>query len=321
MIIGIDVGYGYTKAYTKIGHLEQRIVFPSHVSELIEESDFAKFDCININGQRYLAGETVIKAGYDPVYTVTSDFVGSDYYMVLLAEAISSFKPSPEEDFTVVIGLPPGTYSKENIERINYALKTKVPVVVKDSIEYAINIKKLFCVPQGVGGYIAASYDYPEIKGKKAVVFDLGYHTLDTVIIRGMRYTDLEYHSAFIGVKDLYDKIKAKVMRQYSLSISDDVVEQILKNGKFSHFGKDYTISVDDLIEQYLKKIQNYLKTFEIKVKTETDVFLFCGGGAGLLFRIWRGKISPATGQIVKDSTMANARGYWIYGAEKLNLK
>jgi len=316
MIIGIDVGYGYTKAYTKVGHIEQKTVFPSHVAELTEESGFEQFDCVSLGGQRYLVGEAVTQAGYSPVETVTTEFVGSNYYIALLGKAIADFAPT--DDVIVVTGLPPAMFSQENIYQLKKALKEQIPIVTKDTRKYAVAIKDVLFVPQGVGGYIAAMND-TDISTKRAVaVFDLGYHTLDVVIIKDYKYAYHESGSTFLGVKAFYDEIRNRILRQYSINVSDEVIERMLRSGEegFTHFGRVYSVSVKDILEQYKKRLINYLQVYETKVNTPIEACLLCGGGADILLNIDKGQ--NLSRQIIRDPQMANARGYWIFGIKKL---
>ncbi|GLI52387.1 hypothetical protein [Thermodesulfovibrio yellowstonii] len=166
-------------------------------------------------------------------------------------------------------------------------------------------------MPQGLGAYIDFAWKYSDIARKDTIVIDIGYYTLDMVYIKDGVYISKMSRSYPAGMEILYNKIIDEFTVKYSDFINDVYVDLLLKDGKFTYFGKEYKFDVQEYISRfYLPEIESRLKDYVIELKNsgyKIDQVLLTGGGAFYLN-------DKVEGIYISDNhQFANARGYKIY--------
>lgn len=310
LIIGIDVGFGYTKTYAG----EDKILIqPSLASEYIVpyySFGFQSLDVVLVEDKQFVTGESVKRFGLKATATVRADFFSSDEALALVISSIYGVsKNSPQLSAKVVLGFPPGVFSESLVEqtkarlmgtRFSYKENSKVcPVVIEDVI----------FVPQGLGAYIAYLHDTQKQEtDATCVVVDVGYHTVDFVLIIKGTYAFNKCISHPIGVKALFDAVKDGVSKKYGFLIPEEAVEKILRKGEFTHFGVKYSYNFSNELRNYRNLLLSYLKNYAEEVDTVVDEVILAGGGSVFLSSSFSGVY------LVNYPQIANARGYYLYG-------
>jgi len=303
MVVGIDIGYGYTKIYSD----SAKLIFPTLVSRNIPIGDFGDNSVvITVNDVPYIVGEhTEVLMGN---FRVTKDFVGSPEYYAVLGYALHSLKIRPS---FVILGLPPAFYNKQITQDLTLKLYSQA---IRNSSGSIITIpQKIEYIPQGTGIYFShvsnGNFDYHK---KNVMVIDIGYYTIDTALFCSGKYIIEAGKSYPVGICLLIDRIKTAYGKKYGSFIGDDAAEKLLKKGEFTHFGVTYALSVGEVIERFIDdQLMSVIKDYATFVKglqKTVDYVLLGGGGVTYLANY----IRNAT--IVNDPQFANAKGFYEYG-------
>lgn len=318
MIIGLDIGYGFTKAYSEDEGGKQLVsVFPSLVATHDPNKDtFYKPEQVKVNQQYFVVGDTVKECGYIEIPVVRNDFVYSAEYRALFAKAIAAVSENSKDDVhKVVLGLPPSFFSQEAIAEITGLINSSEIAVENGKDVKKIRADQIIFMPQGMGAYVAYLADSGKPAGT-TVIIDIGFHTADFVLIVNGKYSFDKARSYPVGVKALYDRIKAGFSKKHGFFISDEAVWLLLKNREIEHFKQTYKYDCSQDIADYQKILVEYIKEFARLVSeiTVSEVIL-AGGGASILSSYIKNI------EIVNFPWIANARGYYLYGRKVFDRK
>jgi len=299
--VGIDIG----SLYTKISLNDKDFCFKTLVEPYIhtEKVFNDRFSVISVNGNNYLVGSDA-----SPRRKLTEDFVGTEPYFAIIGYCINKLVKQGIAIKGIGLGLPPSVYDSKKISLLKYQLKTLEIKTNGNKIEIP---EKIEFLPQGLGAYIDFAWKYSDIARKDTIVIDIGYYTLDMVYIKDGVYISKMSRSYPAGMEILYNKIIDEFTVKYSDFINDVYVDLLLKDGKFTYFGKEYKFDVQEYISRfYLPEIESRLKDYVIELKNngyKIDQVLLTGGGAVYLN-------DKVDGVYISDNPQfANARGYKIY--------
>jgi len=313
-VIGIDIGYGYTKTYTIRNSGEYRDVFPTAISRVIPRETFSEInDVVMAQGKSFLIGEKAAIEGLGVLDTRRADFAGSDAYYAVLGYAL--FRTGIDPD-AIILGFPPGMLTKEYA--IGLEKKLKAADIMVNGNALAKNISLVRYIPQGAGIYFA------HIEGKNSdywrniAVVDIGYHTVDMTFFMKGRYVENSARSMALGVSQLYDHVKKEFGQKYRISLKNgDSIETLLRSGMIEITGALYEFETSKLIAPYLDQLTSVIKTY-LEGLPDIAEAVVLGGGGTIFLR--DSEIFPEIGglkhglNIITDPQMANAKGFYHYG-------
>jgi len=308
-VIGIDVGYGYTKSFTLASGIQRKLVFPTAVSPYAPNVSFGvKIPTIRVDGKRFAVGEELVINGLPYENTVREGFVGSPSYMAVLGHVLSY---TGFYGKAMVSGLPPTFFRKERAEELSEQIRKQWFV---DDLGKPIPIPETIkIIPQGSGIFFSYVVNYPGIFEKNVLVVDIGYYTLDVVFFSGGKYIEGAAASFPMGAKRVYDEIRKIFGKIYgTFSKDDESIEEIIKYGKYTHFGLEYQLDVADVMDSYRAMINTTIESHMGKVVKKINYVLVGGGGINL-FRETMSGVIP-----VNDPQFANAMGFYEYGKQFL---
>jgi len=314
MIIGLDIGYGFTKVFCMTADgLKNQFIFKTLVSSYTPKNNFGDpVGIVYVNDNPFVVGHEAEKHLIGE-FKVTQDFVGTPEYFAILAYAIKLSRSVPD---MIVLGLPPGIYSKEKAEVL---IQKFYRQQFKDHNNLHIPIpKQVKYIPQGAGIYFAHYFEEDRsLSEKNTVVIDIGYRTLDVVLFAKDKkdekygYKSEAATSYPLGVKNLYDQVKNAFSKIHGTFINDEIVDKIITEGIFHHFGEDYVFDASEIVKNfYVEQVVRIIKDYADKTKNlgyNVEKVLVGGGGV-----VYAKEIKGTT--IVKDPQFANARGYAFYG-------
>lgn len=320
-VLGIDIGFGYTKVFTKTPDREVKIIFPSHVHDHQPQSGgFEPQEFVSVNGSSYLVGRQVTQAGLTPQKNTEPSFFCSQHYFALLGQAVWEVvkavrSPAILEDLTVVLGVPPEAYGGGITEEMRQKVLAVHPAIHTTSGKVmVVNPARVFLVPQGMGAWIAhlaESQNPAELLRTTAVVIDIGYYTADFILVVNGHFAYEKARSYPLGVSYLYEKVKALMAKQHFLFISDETAERLLSQGRFTHFGRTYEVDTSPARDTFKKALINSIRAYSQEISTPVDAVYLCGGGIHHL-----GEFSGA--EVIREPQFANARGYFHYGFQQV---
>jgi hypothetical protein len=320
-ILGVDIGYGYTKSYfSKISFDSQDFfsfdLFPTAVSKFITKTSFSANQIIvSINNEDFIVGENALREGVGLINTRRTDFVGSDAYCAALAYALTKTLKAPD---ILVLGLPPGQYSKEYCNFLtSYIQSVKVKTSDDGDIRFPNFIK---FIPQGAGIYFSyVRGGNADNLNKKVAVIDVGYYTLDTLFFVKGKYVENSARSHQLGVSKIYEQVKKEFCSTYRTFIkNDETVERLLFDGKVNVAGKEYTLETSKILDSYNTEVMSLIGNYIEELPDEADLIIAGGGGVRFLKNGISGKIKI---NLVSQPQYANARGYFEFGRHVMNAR
>lgn len=305
MVVGLDIGYGYTKMAASNGI---SFMYKTAVSKFVPEKVWGNsVDYVSVGSEKYVVGDaaTELMSGN---FSVSDDFVGTNEYYAIIAKSLEMLNKM--EIKLLVLGLPPGLYTEQRTKELSEKIKS---ISMFDRNGNIIVVpQEIVYIPQGSGIYFShvlggSNGDF----NLSVAVIDIGYYTLDAVCFAKGRFISGAAKSYPAGSKFLIERIKESFHRKYGIFISDSSCELLLKNGKILHFGREFSLNTKEIVHQYyhdqvLRAIKDYAASLR-QHGTMVDKVIMGGGSI-----VWAPDIKGVT--IVSNPQMANAIGYMKYG-------
>jgi len=297
--IGIDIGYGFAKTCLA----GDKKMFPTAVCAMTREGTFEEMSPVVVNGHRYLVGKEAEREG-NTLNTRQSGFVASAPWLAILAYCLWL------NDFTggkVVMGLPPGVYSKEYTQEILKAIRESDVRIKEEPYRISGNIR---IIPQGAGIFFSFVKDHPGDFRKNVAVIDIGHRTVDMVFFVDGKYVESATQTHDIGMSVVLDNIMNAFLREYRRRIDFKAALAILQGGQITCLGETYRMDVREEIDAYAKQVCSVMDHYLEKLPLRPDLGIIGGGGA--IIRDLAGRHNLLA---VNEPAMANAIGYCYYGS------
>jgi plasmid segregation protein ParM len=231
MIVSVDLGFGYTKAYSK----KKEIVFPSATCPAKEnvftieglQSNLghkialrtSKSEEAKIN--KLFIGDLALKEGRGGQFSLNREKFNRSNSLSLILAGI--YLTETEGNIDLAVGTPLAYYEQQK-NQVRDSLKTKsgVYVSVDNGPEKYINIKDVYVFPQGVG-VLFSGESFPK-EGLVGII-DIGYHTTDYLLLeiysKGISPLISYSSSAEVGVhtaqKLFAEKFRERTKKQLTL--------------------------------------------------------------------------------------------------------
>lgn len=151
--VGLDVGFGYTKATDG----DTGIVIPSMVGPAVETDfkgwwenprDQVEHLAVTLDGSSYFVGNLAIRQGFFAYGTLDRIRTQTPEYKLLFLTALALFAREPDEEFCVVTGLPVDDF--EDREQIEQTLRGRFCIRLLDQ-EKSFLVRFLTVIPQPCG--------------------------------------------------------------------------------------------------------------------------------------------------------------------------
>jgi len=298
--IGIDIGYGYAKT-CRAG---DKKMFPTAVCAVTREGTFEEMSPVVVNGRRYLVGKEAEREG-NTFDTRQSGFVASAPWLAVLAHClwVNNFPGGK-----VVMGLPPGVYSKEYTQEILKAIRASDVRIKGEPYRISGNVR---IIPQGAGIFFSYVKDHPGDYRKNVAVVDIGHRTVDMVFFVDGKYVESAIQTHDIGMSVVLDNIKNAFLREYRRRIDFKAALAILQGRQVTYLGETYTMDVREEVDAYTKQVCSVIDHYLEDLPLRPDLAIIGGGGA-----IMRGLAGRHNLLVVNEPVMANAIGYYHYGTD-----
>lgn len=305
-MIGIDVGFGYTKIYAGNGE-NDKTIFPSVYAkyrerfELISADQLAAIDLnrleVVLNGSKYIIGELAVKeAG-----TTTFDKSNFTRHLICMLTGISITKGDYIGD--IVMGLP---ISDMDIKERMQALAGNYEFGLSNKI-FNIKIENIRVVPQGVATFYDAIIDDTGVINddlnafKRVGIIDIGEKTVDFVSLNDSEIVIAESGSIDWGISTIYKRLCPILQKKCKINVLPYQVKQY-QNKITTEFETEYQFLADEILD-HISAWWNY---------QEFDKILITGGSSSKLRPYFSKRINNC--YVVADAQFSNARGYYKCG-------
>lgn len=295
-MLGIDVGYGYTKVYPGA------LIFPSVYGNWRERRLESRSDPINnmeiqIGNDRYFVGSLAIREGG----ISTHDKYNFNRHKICLLTAIALSQGNYSG--SIVTGLPiSDLHLRGEIAKLKGLYNVEL-----DNTECEIEISEMLVFPQSGASYFDMLLNeegkvYSHLGELKVGVIDIGEKTVDFCYLDRIGYVNEKSGSVPIGMSRAHKRLMDKL---YYLDINvllHQVPEYLHK------IPEDTEIEYKALASEILDNIStrwNY---------RELDRIFITGGGGDTLYPYLQDRILC---ELVPDAQMSNARGFYKCGAAR----
>lgn len=325
--IGLDIGYGVTKATTG----EVTVAFPSvmaHSRELKFKADetAAKYpgDQVMDDDGAWFVGDLALSQARAAEQisltgrTADESALGNVFRLRLAKAALGKLFPHVKHGDVlharIATGLP--VDHMRDSGNLKLAL-TGQHLIQTDQCQFVLNITEVMVMPQPYGTiYSKMLTPRGEIDpchtATRTGVCDVGRYTVDLALDDDGEYIDAQSGSVEAGVHLAQEIIAGAIEREYREKPSYRVVETVLRTGCLQVAGQP--VSFADVVQEALQPLRDAtLALMSTKWQTGAfvDVIYLSGGGAALVEREVRKAYKQAV--LLENAQLANATGYLNY--------
>lgn len=306
-IIGIDIGYGFTKTCGQNGVK----IFNTAVTPTVPVETFGTITPITVNDKKFLVGGEALKEGFGLIETRTSSFIGSDSWIAVLGQALHINKFDIFRKGVIVLGIPPGHYDNVYAEELTKAIKKSSIICNKKNYNLLLAVIKI--IPQGAGVFFSYFSLDKDADKKDVAIIDIGHHTIDMVLFSKGKYVEKATRSFPFGISVILDDIAKAFYRKHKLAIGHEKSLEILKKGHLTIFEEEYILDeLQGMLSSYAEQITSLSENFfEGLSYYSPEVGIISGGGALALKDLIKIRYKLF---IMDNPETLNAVGFWRYG-------
>ncbi len=283
MIIGVDVGYTYTKTAIKEG----TDIFRSTARE--GSLDINKSITVEYQGKEYTIGE---KGSYSVDLNKTQD----ETFLLCLYTAIAKAMQYNSDNINLVTGLPVAYYSKQK-QILRDSLEGREIYTKLNGRHRVFKINHCLVFPQSAGLFTL----YPELFEKDLLIIDIGGMTVDVSYFEGLKL--VKYATYPMGMLKLYGEIIQMINSEHATNLELLDAEKVIQGMEIDGL----KVNIEDIIRKHTEDI---LRPIKLEFPYKTTQKHFIGGGAATLKKYLPGPVR-------EESIYDNARAFYRIGVEK----
>jgi plasmid segregation protein ParM len=328
-ILGIDVGFGFTKATDG----NKTVIFKSVLGESYDiqfyssfgKDSFADSLHVTIDDNSYFIGDFAEQQSSVRQFTLDQETLISDYVKILaLTAAGSCYKESASVN--VVSGLPI-SYFRRDYKRFSELLTGHNRITFHSpdgkNLLKTIYIQKVQMVPQPIGSIFNLLMNdngrivNKELSKQKVGVVDIGFRTTDFTVFDHLRYIERGSSTLDTGISKCFSVISNRLREESGVSVELYRLYKAVEAGSIKIKGQEYTISNfrDKVYVHLAGVIANEINRLWAE-DWDIDNIVLTGGGcmelADHLKRLIDGNVIPVENNI--DARLNNVQGYVKFG-------
>jgi len=332
-IIGIDVGFGFTKATDG----NDTVVFKSIYGEATEIQFWVDFQNRNLteyfhvtmDGKSYFVGDLAEQQSDVVSFTLDQDRMIADFVRLFALTVAGLFlknDQSSEAPLNVVSGLPVGFY-KQYHDRFRDALKGRHTITYHspdgNRMTKKFVIENVQMLPQPMGSVLnllmneAGQITDTELAKQKIGVVDIGFRTTDYTIIDRLRYVERSSRTMDSGISRAYAVIANKLRENSGVNVELYRLFDAVRKGTIKMRGQGFNFAKirDQIYAQLATTIAGDMDRLWAS-DWDIDTIVLTGGGcqdmAAHLQPLITGNIRTAPNK--NDPRLSNVEGYLKYG-------
>jgi len=331
-IVGIDVGFGFTKAYNG----KNSVIFKSLIGDatdiqfrsiLGDDASTSNLH-ITLEDKSYFLGSYAELQSNIREYTLDQEKLLEDFVKIL-AIAAAGLCTDTSEPINVISGLPVG-YLKRDSKKFKEMIQGihEITFHNKDGkdVTKRININKIHVIPQPIGSIFNLIFDdQGKIKDRglatqKLGIVDIGFKTTDFSIFDHLQYIERGSCTMDTGISKCFSVIANKLRQESNITIELYRMFNFLESGMIKIRGKEYNIS------NLKKRVYNHAASAiasDLNRMWENDwdidSIILSGGGSVELSEYLSPNIDGNVIPIGKniDARFNNVQGYCKFGRYK----
>ncbi|MEM9056538.1 MAG: ParM/StbA family protein [Pseudomonadota bacterium] len=329
-VIGLDIGFGYTKATNGKRFIVFKSVYGDATElqfreQLLNDPEQEEHLQIELGGRSYFIGELAERQSVERFFTLDQSQFVTEFTKVLALAPLARMVDR-QEPVKLVAGLPISHYRRHGKELMEILLgQHELSVVDRDGArrDTVVRIAEVKVVPQPFGSVLNLMLsDLGEVRDKRFLkekigVIDVGFRTTDYTIADGTRYSERGSTTADTGISSAFSNIAAKLQESSGVNIELYRMFDAVDRGSIKIHGKRFDLKA--IKEHAFSKLAASIATEASRLWAsdwDMDRILVSGGGGATLAPFMtphlKGEVMPIDPG--KDSRLNNVRGYWKYG-------
>jgi plasmid segregation protein ParM len=327
-VIGLDVGFGFTKATN--GRDTQ--IFKSVIGDAAETTFSEQLmpgkaslgRHLQINGDTFYVGELAEQQSRGRGYTLDANQFLAKYARTL---AVSACAPlSDGQPVRIVTGLPISFFRKHKDTLSQLLLQRHVATLFKpggEKEERVINVEKVRVIPQPFGALFNLMLNdlgkpvSQRFITEKIGVIDVGFRTADYTISDKTRYSERGSQSSDSGISVAFQALANALQEKSGVAIELFRLYDAVTRGTIKIRGKRYDITA--LVKQAFTTLATRVATEANRLWADdwdVDAIVISGGGGAVLAPylapLLEGEVIPVPPE--QDARLNNVQGYQKYG-------
>lgn len=331
-VVGIDVGFGYTKAFNG----ENSVIFKSVLGDATQiqfksslgpdRSDSNLH--VTLDGKSYFLGRYAESQSNVREFTLDQDKLISDFVKVLAITAIGVCCKN-STSLNVVSGLPVGFLTRD-YKRFADLITGRHEIIFhnddKKDVTRRIHINQVHMIPQPVGSIFnllmddSGKINDQDLSQQKIGVVDIGFKTTDFSIFDRLQYIERSSTTLDTGISKCFSVIANKLRQESGVDIELYRMFDFMESGTIKIRGKEYNLT------NLKKKVYTHAATAiaaDVNRLWENDwdidSIILSGGGsmelAPFIQSLVQGNVIPIANGV--DARLNNVQGYLKFGKYK----
>ncbi len=335
-IVGIDVGFGFTKEY----NVKNSVIFKSLIGDAADIQFRASMGDasatsnlhITLNDKSYFLGSYAELQSNIPEFTLDQEKLIEDFIKILAITAVGICTDTTGP-INVVTGLPVG-YLKRDTRRLKEMIRGMHEITFhthngQDETK-RINIDKVHVIPQPIGSIFNLIFDESgkitdrALASSKLGVVDIGFKTTDFSIFDHLQYIERGSSTMDSGISKCFSVIANKLRQESNINVELYRIFKFVESGMIKIKGKEYNIS--NLKKRvYTHSASAIAEDLNRLWENDWDIdsIILSGGGSIPLAEFLNPKIEGNVIPIQKniDARFNNVQGYCKFGQYKWGNK
>lgn len=331
-VVGIDVGFGFTKAYNG----SNSVIFKSLIGDATDiqfkstlgDPSATSHLHITLNDRTYFLGSYAEQQSNIPEFTLDQDKLLENFIKILAITA-AGLCSETRGPINVVTGLPVG-YLKRDTKKLKEMIRGTHDITFHnpngEDERKQVHIDKIHVIPQPIGSIFNLIFDENgkisnrALAGSKLGVVDIGFKTTDFSIFDHLQYIERGSSTMDTGISKCFSVIANKLRQESNINIELYRIFKFVESGLIKIKGKEYNIT-------NLKKRVYTHSAAAIAADLnrlwendwDIDAIILSGGGsislAEYLVPNIEGNVIPIPKNI--DARFNNVQGYCKFGRYK----
>ena len=332
-VLGIDIGFGFTKATNG----KDTLIFKSLFGDATDlqfwmdfgEQSLTDFFHVTIDGKSYFIGDLAEQQSTVLNFTLDQEKLISEFVKILALTVAGVFLKKDSAinvPINIVSGLPI-SYFKNHHLRFNEILTGHHKITYHqhdgNKVVKEIYINKIRMLPQPLGSVLNLLMDDKgkivnlEMARQKVGVVDIGFRTTDFSIMDRLRYVDRGSRTMDTGISKAFSVIANKLREKCGVGVELYRLYKAAETGAIKMKGQGLNFSKirDQVYAQLAGTIANDIDRLWAE-DWDIDTIILTGGGcmelATYLKPLIAGNVRPILNNV--DARLNNVQGYLKYG-------
>ena len=329
-ILGIDIGFGFTKA----SNGKETLVFKSVLGEatdiqfrepVLGEPQADEHLQVEVDGTSYFVGELAERQSNVRFFTLDQTQFISRFAKILAlsaaAKLVGSFLP-----VNLVTGLPIGYY-RDHKDELAKVLLGEHKVAFTDAAgkrqEKTISVNKVRVIPQPFGSMFNLMLnDLGEVSDRRLVkekigIIDVGFRTSDYTIADQMRYSERGSRTTDSGIARAFNVIAGKLREKSNVNVELYRLYNAVEKGTIKIRGKEYDLRelTEQVFAQLASTVANEVDRLWVD-DWDIDAMVITGGGGAVLAKHLQPLLNGHVLSLdaAQDARLLNVLGYYKFG-------